>query len=543
MIFKTFDIDTALGTVLAHTVAAGGRTLRKGHVVTASDIEFLRAHGTRSVVAAQLETSDIPEDQAAKSLAAAVARGGLAVRCAEPFTGRANIVATAHGLLVLDRARLEALNALDERITIATLEPFAVVAPETLVATIKIIPFAVPTTVLAAAEKILTGATPALAVAAFKPKRLGLIITALPSSKPDVLEKRKSAVLARLAPRGATLALTVTVAHKPNSIAQALTQLRTEPLDGVLVFAASAIVDRGDVIPAAVAAAGGENLRLGMPVDPGNLLLLSTLHGRPLVGVPSCAASPKLNGFDWVVDRLLADVDVTSRDIAAMGVGGLLKEIPSRPQPRETALQPTQRQALRISAVVMAAGRSSRMGSEHKLLADLSGKPMIRHAVEALLLSAAQDVTVVVGHRADEVRAALSGLDVRFVDNPAFAEGMATSVATGIRAVPDTADGTLIALGDMPDVKPEDINRLISAFSPADGRAIVVPVRGAKRGNPIIWARAFFAELQGLSGDQGAKRLIDQHPSALVEVELNTDSVLVDIDTPEALASARANRD
>jgi len=277
-------------------------------------------------------------------------------------------------------------------------------------------------------------------------------------------------------------------------------------------------------------------VHLGMPVDPGNLLLLAEVSGKPVIGLPGCARSPKINGFDFVLQRLLADVPVTPRDIARMGAGGLLKEIPTRPQPRESV--PEAPRQPRIAALVLAAGRSTRMGA-NKLLADVGGKPMVRHAVEAALASQAEAVVVVTGHEAARVRAALAGLDVRFAQNDLYADGLSTSVRAGVAAA-EGADGALVCLGDMPGLTARTIDRLIAAFNPAEGRGVIVPVHDGRRGNPVLWGRAFFADLMALSGDVGAKPLLAGAADAVCEVEIGDDGVLTDLDTPDALDAWRA---
>jgi len=211
-------------------------------------------------------------------------------------------------------------------------------------------------------------------------------------------------------------------------------------------------------------------------------------------------------------------------------------EIVTRPQPRAGAGTNGNRG---VAAIVLAAGRSSRMGGPNKLLELLHGKPLVRIVTEQALASRAKPVIVVTGHQADRVRAALSGLDVTFVANPNFADGIASSVKAGIAAVPADADGALIALGDMPLVDAGLIDRLIEALSPDKGALIAVPAAEGRRGNPVLWSRRFFDELMTLEGDVGARHMVQRHAEAVVEVEVDGQSAFMDIDTPEALALAR----
>jgi molybdenum cofactor cytidylyltransferase len=338
-----------------------------------------------------------------------------------------------------------------------------------------------------------------------------------------------------------------TVAHEEAEVAAAIGRMKAAGADPIIIFAASAIVDRGDVIPAALVEAGGEVIRLGMPVDPGNLMLLGRLGPTDVIGAPSCAASPKLNGFDWVLARRLAGVEVRTEDVAAMGLGGLLKEIASRPQPREARAGRTAgegdgaRHRPRITAVVLAAGRSTRFGPTNKLLADLDGAPVIRRTVAAVKESGVNSVIVVTGHMADEIRQALTGLDVTFVDNPSYRDGLSTSLKAGLAALPSSGiDGVLVALGDMPGITGDDIDRLIAGFAPKEGRAILVPTFQGKRGNPVLFALDLVPELAEVEGDAGAKHVIGRHSDEVAEVEIGSRRIFLDVDTPEALAQIRA---
>ncbi len=219
-----------------------------------------------------------------------------------------------------------------------------------------------------------------------------------------------------------------------------------------------------------------------------------------------------------------------------MGVGGLLMEIVTRPQPRVPVEADGNRN---VAAVVLAAGRSTRMGGPNKLLAELNGKKLVRIVAEQALASKASPVIVVTGHQAEEVEAALRGLNVKLVRNSAFAEGLATSVKAGIAAVPEIADGAVVCLGDMPLIDAKLIDRLVEVFAPDRGSLIVVPVAGGRRGNPVLWSRRFFPELMALDGDVGARHLIARHLEAVTEVEVPGNSAFLDIDTPEMLTDAR----
>jgi len=352
-----------------------------------------------------------------------------------------------------------------------------------------------------------------------------------------VVEKTLRVTEARLAPAGASIVAERRVPHEQGAVAKAVDEVLTEGAELVVVFGASAIADRRDVIPAAVEAVGGRIEHFGMPVDPGNLMLIGQARGHPILGAPGCARSPKENGFDWILMRLLAGLPVSREDVTGLGVGGLLMEIVTRPQPRA---EPEPEKGRRVAAVILAAGRSTRMGGPNKLLAEIGGRPLVRIAAEEALASRARPVIVVTGHQREKVEAALEGLDVRPVHNPNFAEGLSTSVKAGLAAVPGDVDGAIVCLGDMPQVGAALIEKLMAAFDPAHGALVVIPTIEGKRGNPVVWSRRFFPELMALDGDVGARHLIGRYPEAVVEVPLTGTAALVDVDTPEALVRVRA---
>jgi molybdenum cofactor cytidylyltransferase len=544
--FGETPIEEAAGAILAHSWRAHGVNFAKGRVLSSEDVAKLKAAGAESVIAARLDADDVHEDEAAATLARALAGAGIEVTA--PFTGRCNHFARDAGLAVVDHARIDALNELDESVTVATLPPFARVEPRQMVATIKIIPYAAPRTAVQRALEVAKEANqPLVSVAPFKAMRAGLVQTRLPGTRDKVLDKAVGTTTKRLTSLGSSLVGERRVSHEAEAIAGALTELKGEGCDIFLIAGASAIVDRHDVVPAGIEEAGGKVIHFGMPVDPGNLLLTAELDGKPVLGLPGCAKSPKYNGFDMVLERLAAGLPVGRAEIVRMGAGGLLAEIASRPQPRDDSETEGEgpQQAPRVAVLVLAAGRSTRMGGPNKMLAEADGEPLVVHAVKAALASQAVEIVVVLGHMAGEVRAAIekataASARLRFVVNPDFADGLSTSVRTGVAALGPTVDAAVVQLGDMPGVSAPLLDRLMAAFSPVEGRSICVPTVGGKRGNPVLWARRFFPEIAKLSGDSGAKHLIGEHADLVCEVEMSGDAAITDIDTPEALAAWRA---
>jgi molybdenum cofactor cytidylyltransferase len=522
----------AIGGVTVHTLRQGSLVLKKGTAIGAAEVEALTRAGVKEVVVVRLEDGDVSEDAAAASIAQAVAGDGIHVERA--FTGRANLFAAKAGVLVVDRATVDGINGVDEAITFATLAAYKPVVEGEMIATVKIIPFGVEATLRDAAVVAASGG--GLRVAPYVIKRVGIVSTVLPGLAPKVVEKTLRVTAERLAPAGAAIIAERRVPHDEAALAASIKELLGLGAELVIVFGASAIADRRDVIPAAITGIGGSIEHFGMPVDPGNLLLIGSTGGVPVLGAPGCARSPVENGFDWVLMRLLAGLKVTRAELTGMGVGGLLMEIVTRPQPRENLGSDENRN---VAAIILAAGRSTRMGGPNKLLAELNGKTLVRIVTEQALASKASDVIVVTGHQAEQVEKALAGLKVKFVRNPDFAQGLASSVKAGIAAVSEIADAAVICLGDMPLISAWLIDRLIEAFAPDRGNLIAVPVSDARRGNPVLWSRRFFNELMTLDGDIGARHLINRHSEAVAEVPVEGHGAFLDIDTPQALEAAQ----
>lgn len=545
MIFGAIRLADAEGAVVAHSHRLSDRVLRKGAVLDAAAIAALRAMGRDDVIAARFEPGDVAENPAADRLARALdtpwLSGGRAA------TGRVNIHADAPGVLRVDAGLIDRINLADESLTVATLPDYAVVARRDMVATIKVIPFAVPGAVLDRVEAVARDGGAALTLHPFRPLRVGLVLTELPGLKDSVTRGTITATEVRVASLTGTMLPPLNCAHDATAIARALRDLLTAGAQILLVAGASATVDRRDVGPDGVVLAGGEILHFGMPVDPGNLICLGRIGDVPALVLPGCARSPKQNGIDWVLQRLFAGLPVGPSEIMRMGVGGLLKDTDVRPLPRARAAtqaasaEPHEESEPRrpgVAAVILAAGKSTRMAPHNKLLvADRAGKPMIARVADNILSSGARPVLVVTGHRADDIRAALAGRPVTHVFAGDYESGLSASLKTGIAALPPDVPAVLVCLGDMPLVTGRMLDRLIAAWDPDEGRSIVVPTHRGKTGNPVLWDREYFAEILALSGDAGARALLDRHAEQVAEVEMDDDAVLRDFDTVESLTT------
>jgi molybdenum cofactor cytidylyltransferase len=527
MKFLTLPARAAEGGLLAHSLTRPGLNLPKGFRLGVEEIAQLLAAGVESVTVAMIDALDVLEDRAAERIARALAGAGL--RAGPTKNGRCDIVADHRGLALFSPETIHALNRIDESITLATLPPYETVSPGQAVATIKVNPFATPEAVVAAWEAF--GAV--FQIAGFQPHRVALIQTVAAGLKPSLLEKTAAATRDRLEALGSALCADARAPHEPEALTQEIQRQLRAGADLVLICGAGSTSDRGDVVPAAIVAAGGAVECFGMPVDPGNLLTLGSVGDVAVVGMPGCARSIQLNGFDFVLQRLLAGQTVAREDIAAMGVGGLLRAAPRKVFPR--GMRDVSPAAPRkIAAVVLAAGQSRRMGA-NKLVLTLEGKPVVRHVLDAIASSRIATAFVVLGHEAEQVRAALAQAGARFIINGDFDGGLSTSLKAGLAALPPDVDGAMIFLSDMPDIDPALIDRMIDAFDPGRMQAIVVPKRKGRRGHPVLWGRGFFPLLlQETQGDSGAKHLIGQYADWVAEIEADDDGVLVDLDTPEA---------
>jgi len=535
MIFGEVPVDEAEGAILAHTVRTGTLTVKKGVKLSAAEVRTLGEAGIKTVMVARIEPGDVMEDEVAEVIATYLAGAGVDVMGSA--NGRCNLHARVHGVVGIDKTRIDALNGSGDGVVTATVSPFQVVEAGRTIATIKVIPYAVPKNRFGVLSG-LAGDSEAIIVHPFHQWRVGLVLSRVAGNKERLLDKAREVISARIETYGSKIIREERTQHQVDAVAEAIAGLKEAKPDLILILGGASTSDRGDVVPAAIERAGGRVDLFGVPVDPGNLFISGAVAGIPVLGLPGCARSPQSNGIDLILPRLLAGLDASPSILLGMGVGGLLKDVPERLDPRENHTR--KRAAVtggKVSAVVLAGGASKRMGKTDKLLAEVDGAVLVRQVAAAAVESDAAEVIVVTGHEADLVRESLSGFDVRFVHNPHYPEGLSTSLRAGIGAVSEHLTGAVVLLGDMPRVKAATVNALIERFHAEKDETICQPTFDGRPGNPILWPREFFSDILDIWGDIGARRLIERYSEQISKVEVDDAGIHFDIDKPDDLKS------
>ena len=530
MQFGKLPIDQVQGALLAHSHRSAAGRIRKGQLLTDDLIKQLRQDGLTHVTVARLDADDLHEDHAAQYIATRLAADNTRLGAAS--TGRVNIHATVNGLCDFKIEEVHAINAVHESITLATLPASTRVTAGQIIATVKIIPYA------AHSEHVKTAcerATQGVRVYEQFAATACLIQTELPSVKSQVLDKTRTVTEHRLMERQARLDNEERVAHTTLAVSEALTRSLSREPDWILIIGASATSDRCDIVPTAITDIGGQIEHFGMPMDPGNLLLLASVNGITIIGMPGCARSKKVNGLDMVLDRMACRVPVTRQWITTLGAGGLLNEIVDRPRPRVIPAE----QSL-VSGLLLCAGTSSRFGQQNKLLSQWQGRSLVNHAAKAISASGISSTVVVTGHQSSDVMESLDNLvcedSFQFLYNDAYRTGMASSLIKGVSSLIES-DAIVVCLGDMPHVDGDVIDSLIAAFRKHPDKAIYIPVFDKQRGNPVLIARRLFDSVLTLTGDTGARVLAKQFPDTVMEVQTENAGVLQDVDTEGDLRS------
>lgn len=537
MLFDRFDCAAAEGVILAHTIRIPGKTFKKGWILAPEDLAALQGNGIRQVSGVRLESGDVGENQAALELAEALA--GTNLRIGKPTAGRCNLYALHNGLAKIDRQTIDSINLCDSGIVVATLSEQAECLQQQAVASIKVIPFAVSRERLDSTLAVTSGGDKAVDLMPFQACSTALILTETVGFKESLLDSTSRVTRERVLGLGGELIFEARCKHSVEEVCEAIRCAQAHKPDIILICGASITVDPADIIPSAIVESGGVIDHFGMPVEPGNMLLLAHIESCPVINLPGCSRSPKLNGLDWVMQRIAAGLPLGKTDILSMGVGGLIKDISHRWRMREQAVLAEQFQSHhKVAAIVLAAGSSRRMGEQHKVLATVGGIAMVRRVVDAVLKAEIDTTTVVTGAASDEVRAELQGCNVSFSHNADYEDGIASSLKRGLSSLDEDIDGVMILLADMPFITASHINDLLAEFNPATERDIVAPIRAGKLGNPIIWSARYLSAMMQLSGDRGARPLLDEFAANIWEVPMGDDAIFMDIDTVVELAGA-----
>jgi molybdenum cofactor cytidylyltransferase len=522
----------AIGQLIAHGQNLENGKIRKGTIISEEDVSKLQIANIKKITCAIPEAGDVNENIAASRLASALDTSGI--RTDSAATGRVNFYAKKTGLIRYDFNLIRKFNSIDEAITLALVPHNQLLAKNNMAATLKIIPFFVKEQALKHAEDLLSefGGFDFFPLSS---RKVWLIQTRLTGQKDRLFDATKKVTEARLNPLGAELIGETRTNHDIKEVATAINQAKLNAAEIILISGGTAIIDRNDIIPEGIKISGGNIDHFGLPVDPGNLLLLGHHGNTRIVGMPGCSRSPKLNGLDWVLHLDMAGITLDKNELAELASGGLLMEIASRPLPRKLVGKWEDKQ--NIAGIILAAGESRRMGKINKLLQEIDGVPMIRKITEAMLASNLNSVFLVLGHDAETVANTVKDLPVKFIFNPDYRQGQSQSIRHAIVSLNKEVTDVLISLGDMPLIGTELINQLIDKHVELQNSKnhITLPEYKGKRGNPVIWGEAFFEELKSLSGDVGGRALFEAHPAAVNPFSINEDSILKDVDTVEML--------
>ena len=525
------DPQESLGSVIAQTYNLPGKTISKGTFVTSEIVDYFKEGEVQNMICAVPDNGDIHEDEAANIISNAIDRSHIYIESAS--TGRVNFKSRSLCLVRYKRDLIKKVNLVDESIAFSIVEHNQLLAKNDLIATLKIIPFFTQKKYVDQVISILDK-NELFKTHSLNKKEVSLIQTSFEWQKKSMFKATSNVTRNRLEALDCSLNEEKLIRHDYKVLCSEIRSSIKSGIDILLISGASAITDRSDYIPKAILSEGGEIIQYGLAVDPGNLLLVGKIGKTTIIGMPGCARSPKLNGFDWVLQLLMADIPVVKEELAEMGAGGLLMEIASRPLPRALAKN-VNKQEKKIMGVILAAGNSTRMGKDNKLLRNIGDAPLIRNLAIEILKSDLDSCSIVLGYQSDKVADVIKDLNVNLILNPLWKEGQASSLRAAINTLDSTYSDLLIMLGDLPGIKSSHINSIIEEHLLTDNRKskITIPSFKGQKGNPVIWGRSFFHDLSNLEGDVGGRTLFSEHPAAINILEMNDPWVVKDADTPE----------
>ena len=539
MKIENLDPRESKGSILAQSYNLSERKLSKGTRVSKAIVELLNKENIKSILCAVPDENDMDEDAAAEAISNAIDRNRIYAE--EASTGRVNFRTPALGVVRYNRELIKKINLVDESIAFSIVEHNQLLAKNDLIATLKIIPFF--------ASKIYVERVVALLskyeifkIHRLEEKKVDFIQTYYNWQKRSIFKATSNVTRSRLDALGCLLEKETLIPHDHESLCSEIKSSLDSGAQVLLISGASAITDRSDYIPRAILSVGGEIIQYGLAVDPGNLLLIGQIGSTTVIGMPGCARSPKLNGFDWVLQLLMANIPITKEELADMGAGGLLMEIASRPLPRALS-KSVYKRGKKIMGVILAAGNSTRMGKDNKLLRNVGDASLVRNTAVEMLNSDVDSCSIVLGYQSDKVAEVIKDLNISLILNPLWQEGQASSLKAALNTLDDTYSDLLIMLGDLPGVKSRHINTIIEEHLLTNNRRskITIPSFNGKKGNPVIWGRSFFPDLSNLEGDAGGRALFNHHPAAINLLDMDDPAGVTDTDTPEDFENFMSN--
>ena len=328
MQFGSIKLEKSEGSILAHSIKLENLNISKGTLLTENHIMDLRSKGVQSVVVARLENGDIEENKSAIIVSKAFSHNSLIFSKAN--TGRINIFSKHDGLLIYSVSSLISFNLIDEGIALALLTQNSFVKKKQLIGTLKVIPYSLPKKTILKFRRFEN----LIIIKAVKEKKFSLIQTSHKNMKESLYKKTSIETKKRVENLSCFLLDDTICEHNEKELTSKISSIIKKDIDILLISCASAVSDRNDILPKSIMNLGGNIIHFGLPVDPGNLLILASLNNKLIVGMPGCARSPSLNGLDLILRMLVTDIKIDKKIIASLGVGGLLKDTRLRPFPR-----------------------------------------------------------------------------------------------------------------------------------------------------------------------------------------------------------------
>ena len=519
------DIQETFGCLLMHSVFLEDGRIRKGKIIDKNDIAMMERSDIEKVQVGELEDDDIGENAASGLIAKAIATNQFSV--SPTLSGKTNITSIADGLIEIDEGNVTKLNNLSPNIAVSTLNNHDVVYRGDHTVSVKIISFVISSSDL---DKILNflKKNKIVKLKKFKSMRFGVIYTIAKNEKRSLIEKTKKSIMSRIGNYNSTIMDERVLPHNSASIKNNVVELLENNINCILLFLSTSVTDVNDIVPTVINDLGGKINSFGMPVDPGNLTLSGKINDVDIIVAAGSARSDSLNGFDWHLNCLHANIEVSQEMVNSLGVGGLLKDIDFAVK-RKRVSKTIDTKKSNIAAVVLCAGESKRMGNRNKLLLKVAGKSLIKNYIDNISKSNVSEIVIVTGYQSIEIERELEGYDVKFIHNEKYREGMSTSLNTGINSLSKNINAAIICLPDMPMIGIYEINKLIEYYNPKIGNEICIATYNDQRGNPVLWDRKYFKKLMQIKGDKGGRYLLPKFLEQSVEVVLG-EAVAFDVD-------------